>query len=142
MKGVRKGMNMPLEFVMGVDSAHIASWKLIEGNMLVVDMSGINTIYRETLLIRRCLSLYRPSMEGNVRRSIFNFAKVEAGLENNALSIAFTLAFAFDAVPADRAFLAALYATPAAGQATSFGPFTRELSTKCVRSSRHVCFCG
>ena len=66
-------------------------------------------------------------MEGNVRRSILNFAKIEAALENNALSIAFTLAFTFDAVSANRAFLAALYATPAAGQATSFGPFTREL---------------
>lgn len=133
---------MALEVVVRVDSARIASRKLIKRNMLVVEMSRINTVYRETLLIRSWLSLYRASMEGNVRRSVFNFAEIEARFENNALSIAFTLAFAFDAVPANRALLAALYTTAAAGQATSFGPFTRELCTKCVRSSRHVCFCS
>ena len=97
--------------------------------MLIVDRSCINSVYRETLFILISLSLHRASMEGDVRCSILNFAKIEAGLENNALGIAFTLAFAFDAIPADRAFLAALYATPTAGQATSFGPFPGELCT-------------
>ena len=97
--------------------------------MLVVDMSKINRFYREIWLIRISLSWYWASMEGNVRCSIFNLAKIEAGLEHDALSITFTLAFAFDAVPAYWAFFAALYATPAAGQAASFGPFTGELCT-------------